>query len=142
MGANQNFLRELGLCPKQTQHVSILTRPRSHSYRKTIDPWNRIRKPIAEPMHKTVQTNLQPTNPPTSHDDRLAADRVKNQNTAPHHNAFCLTHILSNTTCVCQRIHRGSTARTEKTRALESEAQEQDRFPPTRILTKLGNQFS
>jgi hypothetical protein len=43
MGANQNSSRELGLCPKSTQRISLLARLRSHSYRRAIGPRNRVR---------------------------------------------------------------------------------------------------
>jgi hypothetical protein len=46
---------ELGLCPKSDPTHVFLTRSRLHSYRKAIDPQNRVRKLKSEWKHKLVQ---------------------------------------------------------------------------------------
>jgi hypothetical protein len=54
MGANQNSLRELGLCPKvDLQRVSLLAQSRPHSFRKAFGPRNRVRQTeiIAKTQH-------------------------------------------------------------------------------------------
>jgi hypothetical protein len=48
-------------------------------------------------------SNSQPTNPPTSHENRLAEAKVKNQSTAPDYNSRCLMRISSNTSCARDR---------------------------------------
>jgi hypothetical protein len=45
MGVNQNSSMELGLYPEIDLHGSLLTRSRSHRYRKDISPQNQVRKP-------------------------------------------------------------------------------------------------
>jgi hypothetical protein len=37
--------QNLSYIPKSTRHVSLLARPRPHSYRKTIGPRNHVRQP-------------------------------------------------------------------------------------------------
>jgi hypothetical protein len=54
MGANQNSLRELSLCPKvDLQRASLLAQSRPHSFRKAFGPRNRVRQTeiIAKTQH-------------------------------------------------------------------------------------------
>jgi hypothetical protein len=44
MGANQNYLGKLGICPKLDPRASLLTQSSPHSYRQAIDPRNRVRE--------------------------------------------------------------------------------------------------
>jgi hypothetical protein len=73
--------------PKLIQHAYFLTRSRPPNYRQAISSQNRVRKPKPERKHKIVLANPRPANPPTSHEDRLAADWVKKEGTAPHYNS-------------------------------------------------------
>jgi hypothetical protein len=49
------LLKNLTYVPSQTQHTSLLTRSRPHSYRKAIVPRNQARKQKSERKHKSVQ---------------------------------------------------------------------------------------
>jgi hypothetical protein len=81
---------------------------------------------------KTVQLNPWPTNPLTSHEDKLSADCVKKKDTTPQCNFFTLTNILLNTFYVWSRIHHQST--TKKSRKLSIRSRGSITvLPPTRI---------
>jgi hypothetical protein len=60
MGANQNSSPKLGLCPKQTQRASLLTRPRPHSYRRANGPRNGARDSgiTAEDHNQSKQSHV------------------------------------------------------------------------------------
>jgi hypothetical protein len=60
MGAIENFSRNLAHVPDLTQCTSLLTRPKPHSYRKSIGPQNRVRNPGITAEHKMIQANLRP----------------------------------------------------------------------------------
>jgi hypothetical protein len=53
----------------------------------------------SERKHKMVQANPRPTNPPISHEDRLAADWINRQGTTSHYNTF-LSQAFHQTTSV------------------------------------------
>jgi hypothetical protein len=83
----------------QTQRVPLVARSWPHSYWRVIGPRNWVRYLKSKWKHKTVQANPWPANPPTSHDNRLVVDWIKNQGIAPHYNSCPLMHISLNTPC-------------------------------------------
>jgi hypothetical protein len=93
----------LAYVPKQTQHTSLLTRPRPHSYSWAIGPWNRVREHNHSRKHETVQA-------------RVTSETIT---TLPR------TSISSNILWACSRNNYGSSTRTRKTQAFNPAAQEQ-----------------
>jgi hypothetical protein len=81
----------------QTQHTSLLARPRPQNYFRVIGPWNRVSDLKSQQKHNTDQTNPCSMNVPTSHENGLIAAWIKNQGTTSHYSSCRLTHILSNT---------------------------------------------
>jgi hypothetical protein len=57
MGPIKILYQNLRYVPNQTQHTSLLTRPRPHSYREAIDPRNQIRNLELKWKHKMMQAN-------------------------------------------------------------------------------------
>jgi hypothetical protein len=83
--------------PNQTQHTSLLTRPRPHSYRKAISPWNQVRRPANTVQVQNGSSNFMTHESTNKSRKRLVVALVKKHGTAPHYTSHNLTHISSST---------------------------------------------
>jgi hypothetical protein len=118
MRVNQNSLMELDLYPKIDPTSSLLTRPRLHSYRKTISPRNRIK-------NRSKNT------------DQCCQEHVWNWwQKSDQNSVYVLTDISSNTFGACSRTNHLRAIRTRKSRTFYPIAQEWYRLHPTTIHTQ------